>query len=289
MNELISIIIPVYKVEKYINRCIESVVKQSYKNLEIILIDDGSPDGCPQVCDCWAEKDERVIVIHKDNGGLSSARNEGIRRACGKYLMFVDSDDCIDQYACERLLAYAEDVDLVVGEAVVYENGETMHGVRTNLEENHIYTGAECAIKQIKAGEWYAGVWRNMYKRQFIIENRLYFAEGILHEDIEYLPRLFLAAKAVKYTKYEFYMYIIRQTSICGTKTSKNLNDLFSIYKNWARLNETICDKKLKKMYKGALTKYFMATCREFKVKNRVYPFGMNGMYLMHNALNFKE
>lgn len=289
MNELISIIIPVYKVEDYLNRCIESVVKQSYENLEIILIDDGSPDGCPRICDCWAEQDERIIVIHKENGGLSSARNEGIRKAHGKYLMFVDSDDCIDQYACEKLLAYANDVDLVVAEAIIYEDKKIIHRVHTNLEENRIYTGAECAMKEIEVGEWFAAACYNMYKRQFILDNNLFFVEGILHEDIDYLPRLFLAAKAVKYMKYEFYIYITRQTSICGTKSSKNLNDLFSIYENWARLNETVCDEKLKKMYKGALTKYFIATCREYKVKSRVYPSGINGTYLIKNALNAKE
>lgn len=289
MNELISIIIPVYKVEDYLNRCIESVVKQSYKHMEIILIDDGSPDKCPQICDCWAKRDKRIHVIHKENGGLSSARNEGIRKAQGKYILFVDSDDCIDQFACEKLLAYADGVDLVVAEATIYENGKLIHRTHTNLEENHIYSGNECAIKEIKAGEWFAAACYNMYNRQFIIENNLFFVEGILHEDIDYLPKLFLAAKTVKYIKYEFYMYMIRESSICGTKSPKHLKDLLKTYENWAKLNETINDIELKKSYAGALTKYFMATCREYKVKDKIYPSGMNGAYLIHNALSIRE
>ena len=92
-TNLFSIIIPVYNVERYLNKCIESVVKQTYKNFEIILVDDGSPDSCPRICDEWAKKDDRIVVIHKGNGGLSSARNAGIKRAKGQYIGFIDSDD----------------------------------------------------------------------------------------------------------------------------------------------------------------------------------------------------
>ena len=92
---LISVIVPVYKVEPYINRCVESIVNQSYKNLEIILVDDGSPDNCPKMCDEWAEKDNRIKVIHKQNGGVSSARNEGIANSNGEYISFVDGDENI--------------------------------------------------------------------------------------------------------------------------------------------------------------------------------------------------
>ena len=93
---LISVIVPVYKVEPYLNKCIESIVNQTYKNLEIILVDDGSPDNCPAICDSWAEKDSRIKVIHKENGGLSDARNAGMVHATGEYIAFVDSDDYID-------------------------------------------------------------------------------------------------------------------------------------------------------------------------------------------------
>ena len=100
MEKKISIIIPVYKVEKYLDKCVESVVNQTYKNLEIILVDDGSPDNCPKMCDEWAEKDKRIKVIHKENGGLSDARNFGIEKATGDYLMFLDSDDYLDVTTC---------------------------------------------------------------------------------------------------------------------------------------------------------------------------------------------
>ena len=289
MDKCISIIIPVYKVEKYLNRCIESIVTQTYDNLQIIIVDDGSPDKCPMICDEWNNRDERIQVIHKENGGLSSARNAGLHIAKGEYVLFVDSDDCIAPDACEKLYNYADGVDLVVAEATIYENGKSVHRVHTNLKENYIYSGAECAIEEINAGEWFAAACYNFYKREFLLENNLFFVEGILHEDIEYLPRLFLAAKTVKYLHYEFYEYITRSTSICGTKSKKHLMDLLQTYSSWAKLNETIENPKLRRAYAGALVKYFMATCRDYKIRENVYPEGMDGRYLVRNALNVKE
>ena len=104
MDDLISVIIPVYNVEKFIDRCINSLINQTYKNLEIILVDDGSPDNCPGLCDDWAKKDNRIKVVHKQNGGLSDARNAGLERSTGDYIMFVDSDDFVDETICEVLL-----------------------------------------------------------------------------------------------------------------------------------------------------------------------------------------
>ena len=95
MEELISVIIPVYKVEEYLDECVLSVIRQTYANLEIILVDDGSPDNCPRMCDEWATKDSRIKVIHKENGGLSDARNAGLDAAEGQYIAFIDSDDYI--------------------------------------------------------------------------------------------------------------------------------------------------------------------------------------------------
>ena len=94
---LISVIVPIYNVEAYLNRCVESIVNQTYQKLEIILVDDGSPDNCPRMCDGWASKDNRIKVIHKGNGGLSDARNAGLKIATGEYISFVDSDDWIDR------------------------------------------------------------------------------------------------------------------------------------------------------------------------------------------------
>ena len=114
-NQLISVVVPIYNVEKELERCVESLLKQTYTNLEIILVDDGSTDRCPQICDEYLNEDGRVLVIHKKNGGLSDARNEGLIKASGKYVMFVDSDDYLGLDACEKLCeAMQEDIDFVV-------------------------------------------------------------------------------------------------------------------------------------------------------------------------------
>ena len=112
----VTVIIPVYKVERYLDACVESVVRQSYADLEILLVDDGSPDRCPALCDAWAEKDPRIKVIHRENGGLSAARNSGIDAAMGEFLLFVDSDDLLEPDAVRRAVdaQRQQDADLVI-------------------------------------------------------------------------------------------------------------------------------------------------------------------------------
>ena len=108
---LISVIVPIYNVEKYLDRCVDSIINQTYKNLEIILVDDGSPDNCPQMCDDYAKKDSRIKVVHKENGGLSDARNVGMEVATGEYVSFIDSDDYISLDFYETLLETIVDND----------------------------------------------------------------------------------------------------------------------------------------------------------------------------------
>ena len=127
MNSLISVIVPIYNVEKYLDRCVESIINQTYKNLEIILVDDGSPDNCTQMCDDYAKKDSRIRVVHKENGGLSDARNAGMEVATGEYVSFIDSDDYISLDFYETLFQTMIDNDSDIVECSVvkfYENGK---------------------------------------------------------------------------------------------------------------------------------------------------------------------
>ncbi|PLS30606.1 glycosyl transferase [Bifidobacterium margollesii] len=128
-NPLVSVIIPVYKVEKFLDECVTSVTGQTYRNLEILLVDDGSPDNCPAMCDAWAEKDERIRVIHKQNGGLSDARNVGLAQSTGEYVYFADSDDTVDPHLVEDCLKALSqyDADLVMFKFdTISENGRTL-------------------------------------------------------------------------------------------------------------------------------------------------------------------
>ena len=119
-NDKISIVVPIYKVEKYIDQCVQSVLKQTYQNLEIILVDDQSPDKCPEICEQYAREDARVKVFHQKNLGLSGARNTGMQYATGDYVLFLDSDDYLALDYCERMLTMAkeENADIVVGEII---------------------------------------------------------------------------------------------------------------------------------------------------------------------------
>ena len=139
-EEKVSIVVPVYNVEKYLKRCVESLLNQTYSNIEIILVDDGSSDHCPVLCDNYAKKDDRVIVIHKKNGGLSDARNCGLLKASGEYILYVDSDDYIERDSCEKLIVgMIENVDVVVGAYNELRSNKIIEKRHSNLSQNRIY------------------------------------------------------------------------------------------------------------------------------------------------------
>ena len=134
MSDLVSIIVPIYGVEEYLSKCIDSIINQTYKNLEIILVDDGSPDKCPDICDAFEKKDERIKVIHKKNGGLSDARNAGIDTAHGDYIVFVDSDDWIENTMVEHLLFACKKYNVEMATCARYiTDGHSTRAVAFNI------------------------------------------------------------------------------------------------------------------------------------------------------------
>ena len=160
MQPLISIIVPVYKVEPYLRRCVDSILNQTYRNLEVILVDDGSPDNCGSICDAYAKQDSRVKVIHKENGGLSSARNAGLDVMSGAYVGFVDSDDWIEPHMYESLLKLMEKFDAQmalggVADEMLYDGTLTTVKIsdygHTPFAENH-----NNALKRFFQGSWAA-------------------------------------------------------------------------------------------------------------------------------------
>ena len=179
----ISIIVPVYKVEHELDRCVKSLLGQTYKNIEIILVDDGSPDCCPKMCDEFARQDNRVKVVHKRNGGLSDARNAGLKVASGEYVLYVDSDDYIDIDSCERFMEARnnENVDIIVGNAVMEKKDGNELINHSEIQEGITYTSKEFVEQAIKANQWYAPAWLNMYRKDFLLENDLFLKrESIL-------------------------------------------------------------------------------------------------------------
>lgn len=289
-NSKISIIVPVYNVEHELSRCVDSILNQSYTNIEVILVDDGSTDRCPSICDAFVMKDRRVRVIHKPNGGLSSARNAGLREASGEWILYVDSDDYILNDSCERLIAVGAkyDCDIVSADAIREFNGGREYMVHGSLADGKCYPSRDFIIKTVKPCEWYAPAWLNLYKRSFLIENNLFFVEGLLHEDMEIQPRVFLAAKTVAYCAYPFYRYVDRASSIMNaSKVDERVTAMEWIYSNWKSKFEAIEDGELARALNGHLAKCYLHSCCEFGHVLTVA--GITNVYLLNSSLNAKE
>ena len=219
MNELISIIIPVFKVEKYLDRCLESVTAQSYTNLEIILVDDGSPDKCPEMCDLWAKKDSRIKVIHKENDGLANARNSGIEACTGDYVMFIDSDDYIESDMVEFLYKLAKDNNADVSRCGFYVNNENDNSEEANTNDVQLYLYSfNERIRDLLLGGHISGVaWNKLYARD-VIKSHLYEKSDGCSEDIMHNFRVYLDVEKTAFCNLPKYHYVIRNDSITNSK-----------------------------------------------------------------------
>ena len=209
MEPKISIIVPVYKVEKHLNRCVNSIINQTYKNLEIILINDGSPDNCSTICDHYAETDSRVIVIHQENKGLSGARNSGIKMASGDYIGFVDSDDWIEFDMYKTMLNAFEkyDVDIVeCGIAVRYEPNYTIDRSGSIIFEDRLQ-----ALKRIIKNQNFS-VCRRLYRKNTL--KGFFFVEGKNSEDVYFTIDIFKNVNNIIYISNNFYNYFMSEESI---------------------------------------------------------------------------
>ena len=210
MSDLISVIIPIYKVEEYLDECVTSVVGQTHNNLEIILVDDGSPDNCPQICDDWAKKDDRIKVIHKKNGGLSDARNAGIEVASGEYIAFVDSDDYIKPDMLEKLFAAIcrENADIAAcGILDCREYRQTAWGCR-----DFSGTSEQILAMLYNDASYPVAAWNKLYRRSCWRELR--FPVGKTCEDAFTTYQLVHNAERIVMIPEALYCYRIRPGSI---------------------------------------------------------------------------
>ena len=223
--DLISVIVPVYKVEKYLDKCVQSIVNQTYKNLEIILVDDGSPDNCGAMCDAWAEKDSRIKVIHKENGGLSDARNAGMAVAAGDWIAFVDSDDWIGPEMYEILLnaAIENEADITACDIHLVENGQPLD-ITTPSGKVYCLTAEEAIGELIQGGGVRAVAWNKLYKRHLL--NAELFPVGKSHEDEFFTYRILAKAEKILHIENKLYYYLQRQGSIMQTFNFRRLDCL---------------------------------------------------------------
>ncbi len=253
---LISVVIPVYNVEKYLNQCVDSVLNQTYTNLEIILVDDGSKDGSPEICDSYKEKDERVKVIHKKNGGLSSARNKGIENCFGDYVLFLDSDDFWDD--TQAIAKLVDRINITHPDVLNYTykkfNEDDM--VFSVGNESYLPMPTELKTKKeqlqfLSVNNLYIASACNKLVKVSLLNQDLLFEQGAYSEDIEWCALLLKKAQTFDYINMNFYCYRQRAGSIAHSINDKSCSDLYKHISECIKLCNSSSDDE-----KDALLKY---------------------------------
>ena len=244
MTPLISIIIPVYDVEPYLRKCVDSVLAQSHANLEVILVDDGSPDACGSICDEYAAKDARVTVVHKENGGLSDARNAGLDIMTGEYVAFVDSDDRVSPHYAEYLygLLRAYDADIASCNYLPVREGGVVIKSKDSLVEDALYDkkrfGEMFSVMLYEENtSTYDSVWTKLYKKHLFDDIR--FPKGKLFEDLRTVPQLLQKSEKIIFGSEKHYFYHIRKNSIVTRQFSEANHDFITATEEMCRFIET--------------------------------------------------
>ena len=233
MKPLLTVVIPVYNVEKYLKRCIESILIQEWKNYDILLVDDGSTDNSPQICDDYAKAYDFISVIHKKNGGLSAARNTGISHAEGEYVYFPDSDDWIEP---DTFISLAEVVESQKFDIISF-NREFVKGeedaIVSEPEVTQVFEGKDAFVQMLKHSYITGFANDKIYRKSLFIDNNILFPKGKYYEDLGTNYKLFLSAKKVYATNQKYYHYLIdNPDSITQSWNEKKFSDMFGFYKD---------------------------------------------------------
>lgn len=227
MDELVSLVVPVYNVEHYLDACMASILNQTYTNIEIILVDDGSTDNSGIMCDKYSKIDDRIKVVHKENGGLSDARNKGILHTNGNYIIFIDSDDVISTNFVEYLytllkensgdIAICDSVHCYPDKEIVFEN-ETI---------NKVFSSEQAIIEMLYQKSFLVSAWGKIYRKEYF--NDILFPYGMLFEDSAIMYKIFDKANKIVYGNAKLYGYMHREGSITTKKFSKRDCDIWII------------------------------------------------------------
>ena len=247
---LVSVIVPVYNMEKYLSRCVDSITEQSYKNLEIILVDDGSTDQSPEICENYAMKDSRIKVVHKKNGGLGPARNTGLENASGEYISFIDSDDWIKENMIEELLncALTNHVKMVFSSytVIVSMEGENESEWVRNPPECGLVSSSDAIIAMLKFNGYFTSVWNKLYERSVIFSNDGSYTpfKNVFGEDEEWLTRIMPKVDKVYLEPESYYYYWRHMNSLSSAYLKSNTlsPSVVSVYQNaceWKNLYNT--------------------------------------------------
>lgn len=270
---LISVVIPVYNILNYIERCAASVQSQKGVALEVLLIDDGSTDGSGALCDALAERDSRITVYHKPNGGLSDARNYGLEHAHGDYILFLDGDDYLNEGALAKLQQEVQQhpADIVVGSIHFLREEPVMtrweQGIREHAQFHTEYTGKEYLLLSLRCSDLRVEIGRHFYRTAFLRENELQFHKGILHEDEEFTPRALLAAQSVVLTDEVIYHYDnCRADSITNAESlsTRRAEDRLRVYDSLGALYDNVTPRELRRRLQDNLCWKYLDVAARF-------------------------
>ncbi len=246
----ISVIIPIYNVEKYLEQCIESVLNQTYQDVEVILVDDGSPDRCPAMCDTFVKRDKRVKVIHKPNGGLSDARNAGTIAATGDYIIYMDSDDFwANSDDLAKLVSAAKktpECDFIGFNCSYYyeADGKIVPWIKFDDEIIKISSSTTCINRLVKSGVFPMSACMKLIRKDSI-QGKIEFIKGIYSEDIPWFIELLKKSDKCRFIN--LYMYMYRKgvtTSISGSFSHKKYSDLFKLLRDGVEINQKESDSE---------------------------------------------
>ena len=233
MKPLLTVVIPVYNVEKYLKRCVESVLVQEWHNYDILLVDDGSTDSSPQICDDYAKVYDFISVIHKKNGGLSEARNTGILHAKGEYVYFPDSDDWIET---DTFLALAEVLESQKFDIISFNREfvkDEDDAIVSDSLVTQVFEGKDAFVQMLKHSYITGFANDKIYRKSLFIDNNILFPKGKYYEDLGTNYKLFLSAKKVYATNQKYYHYLIdNPDSITQSWNEKKFSDMFGFYKD---------------------------------------------------------
>lgn len=285
-NNKISIIVPIYNVEKYLKKCIDSLINQTYKNLEIILVDDGSPDKCGEICDQYKTIDSRIVVIHKKNGGLSDARNCGVKASTGDYITFVDSDDYISndyvEYLFNLLISKNADMSIIMPHKFKENDKDFFKEVN---ERVILYSPNEALKVMLYQKKFSNSAYGKLYKKELIKDIK--FPVGKLYEDVGTTYKYILKCKnKIVYSNQHKYFYLIRNNSIMRSAYKKNDKDYF--YQAEILLNDMKKNGD-KELINAAICRYVNAN---FSIllkikKNKLYKDDRNE--ILHNIKKYSK
>lgn len=259
---LFSIIIPVYNVESYLKECVESILNQSYKDYEIILVDDGSTDNSGSICDDYAGKYSKISAEHKVNGGLSDARNYGLKKANGEYVLFIDSDDFIvyKDFLSDLSGCVIKSPDMVLFKYAKYFHSKHRFGTCcfSYCKAQHKEDYAECLMELVRDDAFYGMAWIKAIRRDFLQNNHIEFEVGLLGEDMEWNYHLITKAKHLVLLDKVAIAYRQREGSITASHKIKNLTDFIYILEKWSSsIDRTTKDPTLRLALLGSLAKYY--------------------------------